>query len=1427
MAMLVRVLGPLPAAVGLAVTASLVPFSTLVGRELGKLRKATVSATDERLKLTSEVLGGIKAVKIYGWEAAYTLRIEALREEELRRARRGALVGVANTLMFTGAPILISLSAFAAFALSGRRQLTADVAFPALALFQLLRFPVTMLPSQVTALIQGKVALGRIQGFLEDEEVEGRGARGGGDGRGSPLGVGGVEVRSAAFAWSKEGGPPPKITLSVSSLRVHPGSLVVVVGPVGSGKSSLLAALLGEMHSFPLHEEEAGAAGDGGGGNLDRGESSATPATPLVSVRGTVAFCSQEPWIQNATVRENVTFGLPSTENDDGDEEEEEDEATAVSVVGNGSRGSSSKESPPPPSSRRRFRRQWYERCLDACALRPDLAELPAKDLQEIGERGVNLSGGQRARVALARACYADADVYLLDDPLSAVDAHVGASLWSDCLNGILKNKTRILATHHAHYAAAADAVVVMKGGKVEAFGRPEELAARGVDFGEMEKLLVGEAGAGASSLPPSPRAIQPQTPSPQKGAATAPAAAAPSAAAFLPSAPESDGGGGGEQRQQLQQRQQAAAAAAAAATATAVESPRGASLPSSTLPPWSTVAQDAAAQEEKEKELKRKKALEVEGGEEETTALIPAATAAPSSPSSGAARGSALGPASSSRIVRAEGRAVGKVSRAVYATYLSAWGSVLGGGAGGGGVGARFGEEEEGEEGEEGGAAGGGGGGGAGPGASPSAPPPAAAAAPSPRLPPSLPLPLLVLALAALERALQVGQNLWLASWSDRTASGRPPPAAAAVGALAALGLSSLALQAARAAATVLGSLRAASALHSRMLRRVLRLPMAFFDAQPQGRLTNRFSRDVETLDSALGDVVQSALTCAASTAFAVAVVVGVAPLSVVAIIPLTLVYWRVQTRYISASREVKRLDSLAASPVFGAFGEALNGLPTLRAFEGAAERARGAQRRLLDGASFLFRVLRERERRKKKTRPLETQPRLFFPKLTPFFLYKTGAARTYWPMVTLNRWLSVRLELLAQGVVLGAAVLVALSGGGGGGGSSSASGGRSGRDASPSDSSAGLAGLALTSAISLTGLLNWMVRKATELEVNMNAVERVDEYCSEKTEAPYYSSSPSSLSPSSRRISPPPAGWPSRGEVSIRDLTVRYRPGLEPVLKGIRVEIPAGCKVGVAGRTGSGKSTLVLALFRVVEADPGSRILIDGVDVSRVGLFDLRSRLALVPQEPTLFSGSVAQNLDPFRKEGAPGAGGDGRLWAALDAAGGLGDAVRAMPGQLRALVAEGGSNLSSGQRQLLCVARALLRRPKVLVLDEATAAVDGAADAAVGHVLRGARFAASTVITIAHRLHGIAGADKVLVLDRGEVKEYGDPRVLLRQEGSAFRGMVLRAAASTAGGRANGGVASSSSDAAAAAATSEDAEAFARAASAADLLRRAEGA
>ena len=283
---------------------------------------------------------------------------------------------------------------------------------------------------------------------------------------------------------------------------------------------------------------------------------------------------------------------------------------------------------------------------------------------------------------------------------------------------------------------------------------------------------------------------------------------------------------------------------------------------------------------------------------------------------------------------------------------------------------------------------------------------------------------------------------------------------------------------------------------------------------------------------------------------------------------------------------------------------------------------------------------------------------------------------------MVTLNRWLSVRLELLAQGVVLGAAVLVALSGSGSGNGSKNSS--KTNQNAptpnSPSDSSAGLAGLALTSAISLTGLLNWMVRKATELEVNMNAVERVAEYCAEKTEAPYYSSTSSNSHPSSSSssasspslsLSAPPAGWPSAGAVSIRDLTVRYRPGLEPVLKGISVEIPGGSKVGVAGRTGSGKSTLVLALFRVIEADKhnGGKILIDGVDVSRIGLFDLRSRLALVPQEPTLFSGTIAQNLDPFGKAETENGDDDERLWAALDAAGGLGDAVRA--GEVLALV------------------------------------------------------------------------------------------------------------------------------------------------------------
>lgn len=309
----------------------------------------------------------------------------------------------------------------------------------------------------------------------------------------------------------------------------------------------------------------------------------------------------------------------------------------------------------------------------------------------------------------------------------------------------------------------------------------------------------------------------------------------------------------------------------------------------------------------------------------------------------------------------------------------------------------------------------------------------------------------------------------------------------------------------------------------------------------------------------------------------------------------------------------------------------------------------------------------------------------------------------------------------------------------------------------------SAGLAGLALTSALNLTGLMSWMVRQTTELEVNMNSVERLVEYDDQPTEAP-------AIIPEHR----PLPEWPTRGRIEVQNLTVRYSPDLDPVLHSVSFNINPGEKIGVAGRTGCGKSTLMMALYRIVEPC-GGKVVIDSIDVATIGLQDLRSRLSLVPQDPIVFSGTIRSNIDPFGD-----AEGDEALWSALEQSG-LSSMVRDLEGGLDASISEGGSNLSSGQRQLLCMARALLRSSKILILDEATSSIDTATDAVIQSTISTA-FRESTVLTIAHRLHTIISSDKILVLDAGKVLEYGTPSTLLNKEqGGAFKALVTESRSS----------------------------------------------
>ncbi|XP_076209731.1 ATP-binding cassette sub-family C member 3 isoform X1 [Aptenodytes patagonicus] len=333
----------------------------------------------------------------------------------------------------------------------------------------------------------------------------------------------------------------------------------------------------------------------------------------------------------------------------------------------------------------------------------------------------------------------------------------------------------------------------------------------------------------------------------------------------------------------------------------------------------------------------------------------------------------------------------------------------------------------------------------------------------------------------------------------------------------------------------------------------------------------------------------------------------------------------------------------------------------------------------------------------------------------------------KSYYPGIVSNRWLGVRVEFVGNCIVLFAALFAVIG---------------------KNSLNAGLVGLSVSYALQVTLSLNWMVRMTSELETNIVAVERIKEYSETETEAPWIIEGKS-----------PPEDWPSKGELEFVNYSVRYRKGLDLVLKGLNLQVHGGEKIGIVGRTGAGKSSMTLCLFRILEAVKGE-IKIDGVKISEIGLHDLRSRLTIIPQDPVLFSGTLRMNLDPFNKYS------DEEIWKALELSH-LKRFVSSQPSMLDYECSEGGENLSVGQRQLVCLARALLRKTRILILDEATAAIDLETDDLIQMTIR-TQFEDCTVLTIAHRLNTIMDYTRVLVLDNGTIAEFDTPASLIASKG-----------------------------------------------------------
>lgn len=454
------------------------------------------------------------------------------------------------------------------------------------------------------------------------------------------------------------------------------------------------------------------------------------------------------------------------------------------------------------------------------------------------------------------------------------------------------------------------------------------------------------------------------------------------------------------------------------------------------------------------------------------------------------------------------------------------------------------------------------------------------------------------------------------------------------------------------------------------------------------------------------------------------VIVLAATTPVFLAMVPPLFICFVLVQLYYIRSSRSLKRLDSTSRSPVYQHFTETLVGVSTIRAMNVDA------------------RFIAENERK------------------------ATISSNAFYTFQTTNRWLQVRLEALGAVIVLAAALFTV---------------------AYRNSLNPGMVGLALSYALTIQSDITMLIRSYAELQTQLVSVERVQEYLLKNKEAPSIQDKDAQL----------PESWPSEGKVEFRNYSTRYRQGLDLVIKNISFEVTPAEKVGIVGRTGAGKSSLTLALFRIVEAanshwakashneadqdtvvdtsnepvelekveveEDGGSIWIDGVDISTIGLKTLRQRLAIIPQDPTLFAGTVRQNLDPFDELQ------DADLWEALERAH-LKEQISSLTGGLSFMVTQNGDNFSVGQRSLICLARALLRKSKILVLDEATAAVDVETDELIQKTIR-KEFKDRTILTIAHRIKTIMDSDKILVLEKGCVEEFESPATLVQNHESLF--------------------------------------------------------
>ena len=1083
-------------------------------KQFSKYLKLYLKQSDKRMRVTTEAFNNLKVIKLYGWDDTFYKKIESARKEELYALdKRYYITTISQTLLWL-APIVMSVASIGLYQYINKTFQIEDI-FTCLAIFTSIQTPMRMLPTTFDIIMEAIASMKRIEKFLKLPEIDDCMIKHE-DTETSKNGIA-VQIINGTFKWEKieinnkikkdEGlrkiktkqdfnlpkseikyiplskisnnketleekknnnslidivnetkipsqNVMNKINLSELStidehknknikndeillkdinLTIKKGEFVCIIGEVGSGKSSLIQAILNNMVVKDVKNTK-------------------------IIINGNISYVSQEAWIQNNTIKNNILFYQPYNE-------------------------------------------EKYRKIIDLCELNQDLYSLSGGDLTEIGEKGVNLSGGQKARISLARAMYMDNDIYILDDPISALDADVGKKIMQNCIIDYLKGKTIILATHALQYTSYADKIIYMKNGEIIWEGIYKDLIKQKFYLEFSEKI-------------------------------------------------------------------------------------------------------NSKLNEEKKNIVNKEKESNLTNIKYNSKASFNKGTI--------------------KRITKDEIKETGNINKKVYISYFSYIGGIK--------------------------------------------------------------FIIYLLLTLILWQGLRITSDIWLGYWSEHQGE-KSNIFYFSIYAITSIGGSLFNYIRTRVITT--GSINCSTRLHNEMITSLINAPINLFhDTVPKGQIFNRLSKDLPTVDTYTMYWFMT-LTAYGSSFLGAVFVCSLYEKENLFILPIFLIVCYLLYRfYINCSRELNRMEGILNSPILNLVNETIPGTTTIRAYNLQNKYVEIFQNKIDEHYKLLY------------------------------YINGTG------------QWYLLCLNVFSILFLLYVIIMILIH---------------------KIDYTPKMIGIILTYSLVLQEDIIEFLSSFSNFENTMTKMERSLSYTKLISERPQKVKNDDKLNE-----------WPNKGDILFKNFYVKYRQDTEMVLKNINFHLNPGEHLGIVGRTGCGKSTITLCLFRILESFSGN-ILIDGIDISSIGLKKLRESITIIPQDSTIIEGTLRYNIDPINIYT------DNEIIKIMKKIG-FDYIIERNKDGLNQMIIENGNNLSVGEKQLICITRAILRKTKIIVLDEATASIDYKTEEIIKKALDEI-LNKSTMIIIAHRIKTVLNADKILVLENGEIKEFDTPKNLLNNKHSIF--------------------------------------------------------